>query len=264
MGWILSTDASMPVKLDVGVVRGRLPNDWGITANYYESGIVQITSPVAVKYNAESDMLRYDAPQFPEFWLEVYVNEIKDIIDLYRKTPRSPPATFKDSYTTALFENADLLRLILERLQLVELVSSLGVNRIWNHLSGERISNLWPLFSRLLDSLLDSPWDCTRANILNAQWAIVRSLRYDPEEFKFICEALANGALPHCLKLSIQDSNQIGDAGITALAQAIKPVSDGGSGAMASLKVLYVSDGPLGTEHPALKAACVSRGIRLP
>ena len=35
-------------------------------------------------------------------------------------------------------------------------------------------------------------------------------------------------------------------------------------GAMASLKTLYVNDGPLVTEHPALKAVCQARGIRLP
>jgi len=31
------------------------------------------------------------------------------------------------------------------------------------------------------------------------------------------------------------------------------------SGAMASLATLYVDDGPLGTEHPALKYACDAR-----
>ena len=36
------------------------------------------------------------------------------------------------------------------------------------------------------------------------------------------------------------------------------------SGALVSLETLYVNDGPLGTEHPALKAACEVRGIKLP
>ena len=52
--------------------------------------------------------------------------------------------------------------------------------------------------------------------------------------------------------------NQVGDVGMQALASAVA------SGAMASLKTLYVDDGPLGTEHPALKAACKARGIELP
>ena len=52
--------------------------------------------------------------------------------------------------------------------------------------------------------------------------------------------------------------NQIGDAGLSALAEAV------GKGALASLKTLYVDDGPLGTEHPALKVACDARGINLP
>ena len=53
-------------------------------------------------------------------------------------------------------------------------------------------------------------------------------------------------------------NNQIGDAGLTALAKAVE------NGALASLETLYVADGPLGTEHPALKAACKVRGIKLP
>ena len=47
--------------------------------------------------------------------------------------------------------------------------------------------------------------------------------------------------------------NQIGDAGLTALAKAVE------SGALAQLKNLLVSD----EEHPALKAACQARGIEL-
>ena len=53
------------------------------------------------------------------------------------------------------------------------------------------------------------------------------------------------------------ERNQIGDAGLTALAKAVE------SGALASLNTLYVDDGPLGTEHPALKVACDARGINL-
>jgi len=51
--------------------------------------------------------------------------------------------------------------------------------------------------------------------------------------------------------------NQIGDVGVSALSLAIA------NGAMASLETLYVDDGPLGTEYPALKAACEARGIEL-
>ena len=59
-------------------------------------------------------------------------------------------------------------------------------------------------------------------------------------------------------------SNQIGDAGLAALARAITPVSEGGSGAVLSLEEVLVDEGPLGTEHPALMAACRARGIGLP
>ena len=51
--------------------------------------------------------------------------------------------------------------------------------------------------------------------------------------------------------------NQIGDAGVTALAEAAA------GGAMASLKELVMDDGALGVDHPKLKAACQKRGITL-
>ena len=58
-------------------------------------------------------------------------------------------------------------------------------------------------------------------------------------------------------ELVLNSNHQIGDAGITALATAV------GNGALASLVDLIVDDGPLGLDHPKLKAACQSRGIRL-
>jgi hypothetical protein len=73
---------------------------------------------------------------------------------------------------------------------------------------------------------------------------------------KSLADACAIGALPQCRELLLS-GNQIGDAGIIALAQAIKPVSEGGSGAMASLQMIYVHN----AEHPRLKAACEARGI---
>ena len=47
--------------------------------------------------------------------------------------------------------------------------------------------------------------------------------------------------------------NKIGDAGLTALAKAVE------SGALASLKKLFLDN----REHPALKAACLARGINV-
>ena len=64
----------------------------------------------------------------------------------------------------------------------------------------------------------------------------------------------AKGALPQLGELLLYD-NKIGDLGMVELSKCL---------AMASLKTLYVDDGPLGTEHPALRAACEARGIALP
>ena len=49
------------------------------------------------------------------------------------------------------------------------------------------------------------------------------------------------------------DNNEIGDAGLQALADAL------GKGALASLEILSVDD----DEHPALKTACQTRRIDL-
>ena len=51
--------------------------------------------------------------------------------------------------------------------------------------------------------------------------------------------------------------NQIGNDGVSALASACA------SGSLASLETLVMDDGPLGVDHPQLKAACEQRGISL-
>ena len=72
-----------------------------------------------------------------------------------------------------------------------------------------------------------------------------------------LADACAIGALPQCQVLSLlRNRYRIGDAGITALAQAITPVSEGGSGALPQLKDLHLYE-----EAPALEAACKARGI---
>ena len=64
-----------------------------------------------------------------------------------------------------------------------------------------------------------------------------------------------------CNTLTVQAlylyKNQIGDAGVMALADACA------SGSLPKLKYLFVDDGALGKEHPVLQAACRARGIRL-
>jgi len=57
--------------------------------------------------------------------------------------------------------------------------------------------------------------------------------------------------------------NQVGDAGATTLAEAIQPTPENSTGALASLKELWMDDGPHGVDHPTLKAACEARGIDL-
>ena len=77
------------------------------------------------------------------------------------------------------------------------------------------------------------------------------------EGMKTFSGAITMGALANLEELSLM-GNQIGDAGMIEFSRLIT------SGALASLQTLYVDDGPLGTEHPQLKAACDARGIHLP
>jgi Ran GTPase-activating protein (RanGAP) involved in mRNA processing and transport len=94
------------------------------------------------------------------------------------------------------------------------------------------------------------------------------------------------GALPHLTHIYLRE-NEIGDVGMQAFSDAIRSgalaslkfislaknvITEAGmqafsdvirSGAPASLNTLYVDNGKLGNEHPALKAACQARNIRL-
>ena len=71
-----------------------------------------------------------------------------------------------------------------------------------------------------------------------------------------LADAVSTGALAHLTHLELW-GNQIGDVGMSTFSRAVS------KGALASLGMLIVDDGPLGTEHPALTAACEARGIRL-
>ena len=83
------------------------------------------------------------------------------------------------------------------------------------------------------------------------------------EGIKAFSSALSSGSLGSLTHLDL-DNNRIGDAGMIAFANAIKPTDEIPMGSLASLKTLYVDDGPMGTDHPALKAVCGARGIQLP
>ena len=103
---------------------------------------------------------------------------------------------------------------------------------------------------------------------------------------KALAEACASGALASLKELNLA-MNQIGDAGLNALAEAIKPTANNASGALASLTTLELWGNAIGddgmkaladacasgalaslkelvvdnSEHPALEAACLARGI---
>ena len=78
---------------------------------------------------------------------------------------------------------------------------------------------------------------------------------------EYLANIFLNGALPQLHKLNL-GSNQIGDAGITALAQVIKPVSEDGSGALAKCQTLTLNSNQIGDDGiEALASACASGAL---
>ena len=71
-----------------------------------------------------------------------------------------------------------------------------------------------------------------------------------------LADAFAKGSMASLESLNLRE-NKIGDLGMSSLSEALA------KGSLASLQTLFVDDGPLGTEHPALKEACKARGISL-
>ena len=102
----------MSALLPDGFVQGRLPHGWRIAARIvYETGVIEITSPDTERFLLNVDVsnlgeyssthkpnvgvlgdaclegkytagvLRYDTTEVPEFWLEVHVKDIMDMID---------------------------------------------------------------------------------------------------------------------------------------------------------------------------------------
>ena len=65
------------------------------------------------------------------------------------------------------------------------------------------------------------------------------------------------GALANLTNLQLFN-NQIGDEGMTAFSSALS------SGALRSLQTLWVDNGSMGVDHPALKVVCEARGINYP
>jgi len=89
--------------------------------------------------------------------------------------------------------------------------------------------------------LMEAPFNLRAAEIMgyttSRAYHVHRHIGDD--EMKLLAEALVSGALARCQELSLA-SNNIGDVGMTAFAQAITPVSAGGSGALPLLQELYL------------------------
>ena len=71
----------------------------------------------------------------------------------------------------------------------------------------------------------------------------------------------ASGALSQLIELNV-GWNEIGDVGMAAFAQAIKPVNEGGSGARSQLTKLWLSENKIGDAGVSARAgACASGAL---
>lgn len=80
------------------------------------------------------------------------------------------------------------------------------------------------------------------------------------------CDGLITKGLPNLRSLNL-NYNRITDKGVIALADAMKPVTRGGKGAMAQLKELYLIDNPIGDDgyqflEEALRNGTLPSGLK--
>ena len=78
----------------------------------------------------------------------------------------------------------------------------------------------------------------------------------------FYARFFARGALAQLTRLDLE-ANRIGDAGLTALAEAIKPAADNASGALASLKSLNLRRNTIGDDGMRARCATQQRHVAL-
>ena len=108
-----------------------------------------------------------------------------------------------------------------------------------------------------LGALRRQPFVVAAGTIFGANGAATLSLdnaALTDASIEVLACACAAGALASVTNLQLWVGT---DVGMQAFSSALA------GGAMASLETLYVDDGQLGTEHPALKAACEARAIDL-
>ena len=112
------------------------------------------------------------------------------------------------------------------------------------------IVELWLSYNKIGDIGLTALADAVRSGALGSLFDLqLQGNRIGDEGMKAFSSAIATGALAKLEELVLTD-NAIGDVGMQALAGAVS------KGALASLKDIYLNE-----HHPALRAACKTRGV---
>ena len=142
-------------------------------------------------------------------------------------------ATEHNSVWTTVFGNPDLVDKIVTHVTFETLaVTVLQLNRAFCNAAQQRLRCALPL--------LAPPFRMQPRQILESAVLNLSGRHLGDDDVSAIASACANGAMANCRTLGLND-NQIGDVGIAAFAQAIKPVSEGGNGALAQLQVSALS-----------------------
>jgi hypothetical protein len=275
-----------------GVVRGRLPHDWRIAAKLLDTGIVEITSPdtdkfcinvdtsnleeysstheptldvldgthIEAMYNAETGVLRYDASTIPEFWIEVYVKQAMEELDVRHATDDTETLQAADLSVNGACESESVAEAVLYELGptiignllLPDLVYvGLRINRSCRDAARARIAELWPV----LQPLLGAPFHFAQQDLLCEKNIHLHSRALGEVGAKVLAAAIVIGAMAKCTHLYLQE-NQIGDAGITALASACA------GGALPQLQTLWLHENKIGDAGmQAFASACASGAL---
>lgn len=142
---------------------------------------------------------------------------------------QSHGASAHTSVWAAVFGNPDLLNKIITHITFETLaITVLQLNHGFCNAAQQRLRCALPL--------LAPPFRMQPRQILESSVLNLSGRNLGDDDVSALASACASGALANCRTLGLQD-NQIGDVGIAAFAHAIKPVSKGGSGALAQLQV---------------------------
>lgn len=164
-----------------------------------------------------------------------------------------PPIARQDS---AVLRDVNLCHHIFVFLPLADLArAALRTDRTFRDVARERLKRLWPVLSLLLDE----PFRLSKRDIVEMTVLKLSSRRIGGAGAIALAQACASGALGSLKYLSLS-LNGLGDAGIIAFADGIKPTPENPMGALGNVEYLSLEGNQIGDEGMAAFSAVISSG----